>query len=111
VAVDGDQVRLGIVAPRDVTVDRSEVHARRTQDSDVSPPVPPAEGVIDPEAAGGASPGRPVGDLRTRLAKAERILRSRQETLSRTQGLVQAAKRIITGLKEDATSDQPEKAG
>ena len=29
VAVKGDRVRLGIVAPRDVTVDRSEVHARR----------------------------------------------------------------------------------
>jgi carbon storage regulator len=31
VAVKGDRVRLGIVAPRDVTVDRSEVHARRAQ--------------------------------------------------------------------------------
>jgi carbon storage regulator len=31
VAVKGDRVRLGIVAPRDVTVDRSEVHARRVQ--------------------------------------------------------------------------------
>jgi carbon storage regulator len=31
VAVKGDRVRLGIVAPRDVTVDRSEVHERRTQ--------------------------------------------------------------------------------
>jgi carbon storage regulator len=29
VAVKGDRVRLGIVAPRDVTVDRSEVHQRR----------------------------------------------------------------------------------
>ena len=29
VAVKGDRVRLGIVAPRDVTVDRSEVHERR----------------------------------------------------------------------------------
>jgi carbon storage regulator len=31
VAVKGDRVRLGIVAPRDVSVDRSEVHARRSQ--------------------------------------------------------------------------------
>jgi carbon storage regulator len=31
VAVKGDRVRLGIVAPRDVTVDRSEVHERRMQ--------------------------------------------------------------------------------
>ena len=31
VAVKGDRVRLGIVAPRDVTVDRSEVHERRAQ--------------------------------------------------------------------------------
>ena len=31
VAVKGDRVRLGIVAPRDVTVDRSEVHERRLQ--------------------------------------------------------------------------------
>ena len=34
VAVKGDRVRLGIVAPRDVTVDRSEVHARRLQFGD-----------------------------------------------------------------------------
>ena len=31
VAVKGDRVRLGIVAPRDVTVDRSVVHERRAQ--------------------------------------------------------------------------------
>ena len=31
VAVKGDRVRLGIVAPRDVTVDRSEVHQRRME--------------------------------------------------------------------------------
>jgi carbon storage regulator len=31
VAVHGDRVRLGIIAPRDVTVDRSEVHERRMQ--------------------------------------------------------------------------------
>jgi carbon storage regulator len=31
VAVKGDRVRLGIVAPRDVTVDRSEIHERRRE--------------------------------------------------------------------------------
>ena len=31
VAVKGDRVRLGIVAPRDVNVDRSEIHERRMQ--------------------------------------------------------------------------------
>ena len=31
VGVKGDRVRLGIIAPRDVTVDRSEVHERRMQ--------------------------------------------------------------------------------
>jgi carbon storage regulator len=29
VEVDGNRVRLGVVAPRNVTVDRSEVHDRR----------------------------------------------------------------------------------
>jgi len=29
VAVQGDRVRLGITAPQDVTVDRTEVHDRR----------------------------------------------------------------------------------
>jgi carbon storage regulator len=31
VGIKGDRVRLGIEAPRDVTVDRAEVHARRVQ--------------------------------------------------------------------------------
>jgi carbon storage regulator len=35
VAVKGDRVRLGIEAPRDVTVDRAEVHIRRTHFVDV----------------------------------------------------------------------------
>lgn len=35
VAVKGDRVRIGIEAPRDVTVDRAEVHARRTHYMDV----------------------------------------------------------------------------
>jgi carbon storage regulator len=35
VAVRGEQVRLGIEAPRDVAVDRQEVHERRLQFQDV----------------------------------------------------------------------------
>jgi carbon storage regulator len=31
VAIKGDRIRLGIVAPREVTVDRAEVHQRRAQ--------------------------------------------------------------------------------
>lgn len=31
VAVKGDRVRLGIEAPRDVTVDRAEIHERRKE--------------------------------------------------------------------------------
>ena len=31
IAVKGDRIRLGIVAPRDVNVDRAEVHERRMQ--------------------------------------------------------------------------------
>ncbi len=31
VAVKGDRVRLGVVAPREVTVDRAEVHERRAE--------------------------------------------------------------------------------
>jgi carbon storage regulator len=38
VAVKGDRVRLGIEAPRSVSVDRAEVHERRMQFVDV--PVP-----------------------------------------------------------------------
>jgi carbon storage regulator len=33
--VKGDRVRLGIEAPRDVSVDRAEVHARKMQFVDV----------------------------------------------------------------------------
>ena len=43
-AMKGDRVRLGIEAPRDVTVDRAEVHARRTQYFDVDLSAPPSEG-------------------------------------------------------------------
>ncbi|HZT79084.1 MAG TPA: carbon storage regulator, partial [Gemmataceae bacterium] len=34
VAVQGNKVRLGVSAPRDVTVDRAEVHQRRTEFTD-----------------------------------------------------------------------------
>jgi carbon storage regulator len=53
VAVKGDRVRLGIVAPRDVTVDRSEVHERRMQfvhagaDADAAIGVLPARSADD----------------------------------------------------------------
>ena len=48
VAVKGDRVRIGIEAPRDVTVDRAEVHERRIHLVDV--PVAGSDtdsGVID----------------------------------------------------------------
>jgi carbon storage regulator len=34
VAVQGDKVRLGISAPKDVVVDRQEIHERRTNAPD-----------------------------------------------------------------------------
>jgi carbon storage regulator len=57
VAVKGDRVRLGIVAPRDVTVDRSEVHERRMQFA----PVPVAIG-SDADAAIGVLPPKHADD-------------------------------------------------
>lgn len=45
VAVKGDRVRLGIEAPRSVTVDRAEVHERRMQYMDV--PFDAASAVCD----------------------------------------------------------------
>jgi len=57
VAVKGDRVRLGIVAPRNVTVDRSEVHERRLQFQ------PVAAGVIsDSEVAIGVLPPKEADD-------------------------------------------------
>ena len=46
VAVKGDRVRLGIVAPREVTVDRSEVHERRLQFAPVDGEADAAIGVM-----------------------------------------------------------------
>jgi carbon storage regulator len=46
VAVKGDRVRLGIVAPREVTVDRSEVHERRMQFAPVGTDADAAIGVL-----------------------------------------------------------------
>ena len=57
VAVHGDRVRLGIVAPRDVTVDRSEVHERRMQFE----PVPVGAG-SDADAAIGVMMSRSADD-------------------------------------------------
>ena len=53
VAVKGDRVRLGIVAPREVTVDRSEVHERRLQFAHVG---------TDADAAIGVLPARHADD-------------------------------------------------
>lgn len=39
VAVKGDRIRLGVEAPRDVAVDRAEVHERRQQFAHVAVPV------------------------------------------------------------------------
>ncbi|HEX3151382.1 MAG TPA: carbon storage regulator [Gemmataceae bacterium] len=55
VASKGDRVRLGIVAPRDVTVDRSEVHDRRRD----WVPVPVG---ADADAAIGVLAGHSVDD-------------------------------------------------
>jgi len=55
VAVKGDRVRLGIVAPRDVTVDRSEVHERRMQ-------FQPAIVGSDADAAIGVLPAKHADD-------------------------------------------------
>jgi len=46
VAVKGDRVRLGIVAPRQVTVDRSEVHDRRMQFAPIGGDADAAIGVM-----------------------------------------------------------------
>lgn len=53
VAVKGDRIRLGIVAPRDVTVDRAEVHERRSQFAD-----PPATTTSDAVSLGDLPVGR-----------------------------------------------------
>ncbi len=44
VSIKGDRIRIGITAPENVTVDRAEVHIRRTQFAEV--PVTP-EGEAD----------------------------------------------------------------
>jgi carbon storage regulator len=53
VAVKGDRVRLGIVAPREVTVDRAEVHERRQGFAHVG---------ADADAAIGVMPARHADD-------------------------------------------------
>ncbi len=42
-AVSGTQVRIGIKAPRDVTVDREEVAQRKRRDGETAPPGPPVQ--------------------------------------------------------------------
>jgi carbon storage regulator len=39
-SIDGGKIRLGIDAPREVPVDRAEIHARRLEFVDVELPVP-----------------------------------------------------------------------
>jgi carbon storage regulator len=41
VATKGDKVRIGISAPKDVVVDRQEVHEKRTRSSSGQPAVTP----------------------------------------------------------------------
>ena len=57
VAVKGDRVRLGVVAPRDVNVDRSEVHERRMQFAPV-----PAMAVADADVPLGVLPAKHADD-------------------------------------------------
>jgi carbon storage regulator len=52
VGIKGDRVRLGIEAPRHVTVDRGEIHERRTRFVDV----PVGTGVCDGTVDFGAAP-------------------------------------------------------
>jgi len=47
VAIKGDRVRLGIEAPRSVTVDRAEVHARKVQYVDVLVPAGACDETVD----------------------------------------------------------------
>jgi carbon storage regulator len=57
VAVKGDRVRVGIVAPRNVTVDRSEVHDRRREFH----PVPATVGA-DADVPLGVMPAKSADD-------------------------------------------------
>jgi carbon storage regulator len=47
VSVKGDRVRLGIVAPKDVHVDRAEIHQRRMEFDVPISAVPVGAGVCD----------------------------------------------------------------
>ena len=49
----GDQVRIGVTAPRSVVVDREEVHARRAEFADADEKSPsPLNSPCDPEVVG-----------------------------------------------------------
>jgi len=47
VSIKGDRVRLGIEAPRNVTVDRAEIHERRMEFVDVMVPAGVCEETVD----------------------------------------------------------------
>lgn len=59
VAVKGDRIRLGVDAPKDVTVDRAEVHERRKEFDIVVPVTVPA---CDGDVPLGASNPRSADD-------------------------------------------------
>lgn len=62
VAVKGDRIRLGIDAPRDVSVDRAEVHERRMQFEDAPVPVGVACHGSDADVPFGVMPARTEDD-------------------------------------------------
>jgi carbon storage regulator len=62
VAVQGDKVRIGVTAPKQVPVDRQEVHARRAAFVAPAAPAPVADLVltVPPDVNEGALVPRPI---------------------------------------------------
>jgi carbon storage regulator len=46
VAIQGDKVRIGISAPKDVVVDRQEVHEKRKNSFSEGPAFPPTPTIV-----------------------------------------------------------------
>jgi len=46
VAVEGEKVSIGVSAPRDIVVDRQEVHERRTNSFCEEPAFPPNPAIV-----------------------------------------------------------------